>query len=55
MVQLHFKKTEGNEFLYDTTMPTSIDQLLEELCESKSHAIKFLIIFAPSEQFEAQA
>lgn len=35
MVLLHFKKTEGNEFLYESTMAISIDQLLEELVESK--------------------
>lgn len=35
MVVLHFKKTEGNEFLYETTMMITIDQLLGELVESK--------------------
>ena len=35
MVVLHFKKTEGNEFLFETTTAISIDDLTVELCESK--------------------
>jgi len=33
MVLLHFKRTEGNQFLYDTTTSTSVDDLVQELCE----------------------
>lgn len=35
MVLLHFKKTEGNEFLYETNMQINIDVLTNELCECK--------------------
>jgi len=33
MVLLHFKRTEGNQFLYETTTATSVDDLVVELCE----------------------
>ena len=35
MVVLHFKKSQGNEFLYETTTSISIDDLYVQLCESK--------------------
>jgi hypothetical protein len=35
MVLLHFKKTEGNEFLYETHTGITIDELTEKLVESK--------------------
>ena len=35
MVVLHFKKTEGNEFLYESTMAITIEQLTKDLVESK--------------------
>jgi len=36
MVVLHFKKGAANEFLYETTTDTKIEDLVELLCESKS-------------------
>ena len=33
MVLLHFKKTEGNQFLYETTTAIPVDDLVNEICE----------------------
>jgi len=33
MVLLHFKRTEGNQFLYETTTATRVEDLVVELCE----------------------
>ena len=35
MVVLHFKMSQGNEFLYETTTSIKIDDLYVELCERK--------------------
>jgi hypothetical protein len=40
MVVLHFKKTEGNEFLYETTMMITIDQLTQDLVEMNNLRLK---------------
>lgn len=33
MVVLHFKKGDGNQFLYESTTATKIDDLIVELCD----------------------
>ena len=35
MVVLHFKKGDGNQFLYETTMALTIDNLTVQLVDSK--------------------
>lgn len=35
MVILHFKKNELNQFLMETTITKSVDEILAELCEGK--------------------
>ena len=45
MVVLHFKKSEGNEFLYESNMQIKIDDLIKELCEGKYiFAFNFMVI-----------
>ena len=39
MVVLHFKKSKGNEFLFETTTAILNDDLYTQLCEGKSPAI----------------
>lgn len=41
MVVLHFKKQEGNEFLYETNTSIPVAQLIEELC--KMHNLRFKV------------
>jgi hypothetical protein len=36
MVVLHYKKTDLNQFLYETHSQVKVDDLLNEVCESKS-------------------
>ena len=38
MVVLHYKKTDLNQFLYETHSQVKIDDLINEVCESKLHA-----------------
>jgi len=35
MVVLHYKKTDLNQFLYETQTSIKVDQLLIDVCESK--------------------
>jgi len=35
MVVLHYKKTDLNQFLYETHSQVKIDDLINEVCESK--------------------
>lgn len=35
MVVLHYKKTDLNSFLYETHAEVKIDDLINEVCESK--------------------
>lgn len=35
MVVLHYKKTDTNQFLYETETAIKVEQLLNDLCESK--------------------
>ena len=37
MVILHYKKTELNQFLYETTVEISIDELIKELREERKY------------------
>ena len=36
MVVLHYKKTDLNQFLFETSTSIKVDQLLYDLCEGKS-------------------
>ena len=36
MVVLHYKKTDLNQFLYETHCDVKVDDLVNEICESKS-------------------
>lgn len=50
MVLLHFKRSDQNQFLYETTTAIAIDKLVEELVASKlSHIvwIDFILTFSP--------
>lgn len=40
MVVLHFKKAEGNEFLYETNTAIPVAQLVEELCKMHNLRLK---------------
>ena len=40
MVVLHYKKTDLNQFLYETHSQVKIDDLINEVCESKYLNIK---------------
>jgi len=40
MVVLHFKKSDANQFLYETITSISIDQLTEELVEVNNLRLK---------------
>jgi hypothetical protein len=40
MVVLHYKKTDLNQFLYETHSQVKIDDLINEVCESKCLNIK---------------
>jgi len=43
MVLLHYKKTEHNQFLFETTLGQSINDLINELTESTHFQPKELI------------
>ena len=45
MVKIHYKKTETNQFLYDTTVTINIDQLIKELVESFGFTSLFFFFF----------
>lgn len=42
MVVLHYKKTDLNQFLYETNTSIKIEQLLNEVCESKYIPVRIL-------------
>jgi hypothetical protein len=42
MVVLHYKKTDSNQFLYETETSIKIDQLIYDLCESKLSILRKL-------------
>ena len=39
MVVLHYKKTDLNQFLYETYSEVKIDDLISEVCESKLNSL----------------
>lgn len=43
MVVLHYKKTDLNQFLYETNTSIKIEQLLNEVCESKYAPMGILV------------
>lgn len=50
MVLLHFKRSDQNQFLYETTTAVAIDKLVEELVASKLFQmlwIYFILTFSP--------
>jgi hypothetical protein len=52
MVQLHYKKTEHNQFLYDTTVNAPIEDVIRNLVESKREDfIHYLNLQPKSKQF----
>jgi len=42
MVLLHFKKSDANQFLYETTTAITIDKLVEELVTGKQSPLTFI-------------
>jgi len=40
MVLLHFKRSEGNQFLYETTTSITIDKLVDELVQVNNMRLK---------------
>ena len=50
MVVFHYKKGDGNQFLYQTTAQTSIDDLVVQICESK-YQTPYQLILTILDQF----